>query len=127
MEKVKIICPICPLACNVELTIDSGNIIAIKGFKCPKGKEYALQEYKCPKRILTTTVRTTDKTRPLLPVRTAGPIPKKLLIPCMKVLAGKVVSPPVTFGQVIVENIMGSGVNVFATREFIPDNLENNF
>jgi len=125
MEKNEIICLICPLACNIELKVAGENIVDITGFQCKKGKEYALQEYKSPQRVLTATVRTTDKTRPLLPLKTADPVPKKLLIPCMKILAGKEVSPPVTIGQVIVENIMDTGINVVATREFPTDNLGN--
>lgn len=125
MEKIEIICLICPLACNIELTVDGENIVDITGFECKKGKEYALQEYKSPQRVLTATVSTTCKTRPLLPVKTAGPVPKKLLIHCMKILAGKEVSPPVTIGQAIVENIMDTEINVVATWELPTENLGN--
>ena len=118
MEKFEVICLVCPLACNITLTIEGEDIVDVTGLKCKKGKEYALQEYKSPQRILTATVKTTDKNKPLLPVRTTAPIPKKLLIFCMKILAQKKVNPPVKIGQVIVENIMDTGADIIATRDF---------
>lgn len=116
MEKIEVICLVCPPACSITLTVEEEDIVDITGFKCKKGKEYALQEYKSPQRVLTATVKTTDKTKPLLPVRTADPIPKKLLISCMKILAEKEINPPVKIGQVIVKNIMNTEVDVVATE-----------
>ena len=116
MENFEVICLVCPLACNITLTIEGEDIVDITEFQCKKGKEYALQEYKSPQRVLTATVKTTDKTKPLLPVRTTTPIPKKLLIPCMRILAQRKIDSSVKIGQVIVENIMDTGVDVVATR-----------
>jgi len=115
MEKFEVICLVCPLACNITLSVQKGKVIDVTGFKCNKGEEYALQEYISPQRILTSTVKTTDKSKPLLPVITTVPISKKLLIPCMKILAQEEIHPPVKIGQVIVKNIM-TGVDVIATR-----------
>ena len=116
MEKFEVICLVCPLACTITLTVKGEDIVDIAGLQCKKGKEYALQEYKSPQRVLTATVKTTDKTKPLLPVRTTTPIPKKLLIPCMRILAQRKIDSSVKIGQVIVENIMDTGVDVVATR-----------
>jgi CxxC motif-containing protein len=119
MEKFEVICLTCPLACNITLSIQKGKIIDITGFKCDKGKEYALEEYRSPQRVLTATVRTTDRTRPLLPVRTAAPIPKELLMSSMKLLVQKEVRPPIRIGQIVMENIMNTGVNLISTQDFL--------
>lgn len=118
MEKHDIICLMCPLTCRITLIIEKGKVVNITGAKCKKGEGYALQEYKSPKRILTATVKTTDKNEPLLPVRTTTPIQKNLLLRCMEMLAEKEVRQPVKIGQVIVENIMDTGIDVVATRDF---------
>ena len=118
----EVICLQCPLACKIKVVVsENGEILEMEGYTCPKGKEYAEQEVKNPVRILTTTVRvlSRDDEHPLLPVRTRSPIPKKLLKECMRVLARVEVCPPVKVGDVIVENILGTGVDVISTAEVL--------
>ncbi|MCD6419973.1 MAG: DUF1667 domain-containing protein [Synergistetes bacterium] len=120
--KKEIICLQCPLACRmtVELT-ESGEILSVSGNSCPRGEEYAEQEIKQPLRILTTTVRVLSKDieHPRLPVRTQGLIPKVLLKKCMKTLASVEVRPPVRVGDVVLENILSTGVDVISTAEVL--------
>jgi len=110
-------CIICPTGCKITVTFDENhNIISIKGNRCPHGKEYVQQEITNPTRILATTVRIKNGILPLVPVKTEKPIPKRLLIDAMNVLAKVEVNAPVKIGDVIVENILNTGVNVIATR-----------
>lgn len=53
---------------------------------------------------------------PLLPVKTQTPVEKHLIMNVMEVLNKVVVNAPVRLDQVIVPDILGSGVNVVATR-----------
>jgi len=100
------------------LTInDSGKITGIANHQCKRGREYAEQEYKSPQRVLTATVRTDGSIRPLLPVRTNKAIPKDMLIDCMSVLADVRVKPVLTIGEVIIQNIIGTGANVVCSDE----------
>jgi len=113
-----IICLVCPLACQIKLIIDDeGNVKRVVGAECDKGKEYALKEYTWPERVLTATVRTIKSSPPLLSVRTNRPIPKKLLMKCMGLLAEIKVEPPVKMGEVILSNVLNSGADVIATQE----------
>jgi CxxC motif-containing protein len=67
----KFICIICPKCC--ELDTDGTEV---KGAKCRRGKEFALQEAIQPLRVITTTVRyETDEGRKMIPVKTACPVP----------------------------------------------------
>ena len=123
MEKSKknektIVCLVCPLACHIKLILDEkGNVEKIVGARCSKGEEYALKEYRSPERVLTATVRTNKASHPLLSVRTNRPIPKKLLRQCMSLLAEVKVDGPVKMGEVILHNILNTGVDVIATQE----------
>ena len=120
MNEVEVICLICPLACKIRMLIDdNGNIQKVVSAECKKGKDYAIKEYTSPERILTATVRTKQKSHPLLSVRTAQPIPKKYLHQCMRILANVEVSPPVRMGDTIVINILDTGVDIVATQELI--------
>jgi len=113
-----IICLMCPRACHTKLIIGNrGNVERIVGAKCDIGKEYVLKEYTCPERILTTTVRTSKFSHPLLSVRTDRFVPKKLLKKCMILLSEVKIEPSIKIGEVVLYNILGTGANIIATQE----------
>ncbi len=116
MEKNDIICTGCPKGCRVTVEIKEEEIINIEGYECPTGKKYALDEYKNPTRILPTTIRVKNGEFPLVPVKTAKPIPKSLLIKAMDIIAKREVEAPVEIGDVLIKDILNTGVNVVATR-----------
>jgi len=114
----EVICIQCPLACQIELTVDSnGNIEKVDGFQCKEGKAYAQQEYKSPIRVLTTTVRTESSTRPVLPVRSGGGIPKDLVMPCVQFLSTMKITAPRKMGDIVVSNILNTGVDIICTDD----------
>ena len=51
-------------------------------------------------------------------VKTASDIPKGRIDDCMKALADVTVAAPIHVGDVIVENVADTGVNIVATRSF---------
>ena len=116
MEKNDIICTGCPKGCRVTVEVENEEIINVKGYECPTGKKYAIDEYKNPTRILPTTIKVKNGEFPLVPVKTAEPIPKSLLIKAMDVIAKKEVEAPVEIGDVIIKDILNTGVNIVATR-----------
>ena len=116
----KIICVGCPLGCEITLTTDDkGEVTEVTGNTCKEGKEYALEEFKNPVRVLTATVLTEGSERPLLPVRTNKPIFKSKLKECMPFLAKVRARPPIRAGQVIVPNIINIGADLVSTGELL--------
>ena len=118
MTEREIVCLQCPLGCRMKVRLDAqGDVVSVEGNTCPKGEAYAHKEVKNPVRVLTTTVglKTKDTEHPMLPVQTAGPIPKHLLLEAMKVVQTVCVSAPIAYGQVIIPNILDTGVDVVST------------
>ena len=109
------ICIVCPMGCKLSVEMKDENII-VQGNNCKRGEEFAKSEIINPVRTLTTTVKTIFKEMPLLPVRTDGEIPKGKVFDAMKVLNKVVIDYEVNCGDVILENIIGSGCNVIATN-----------
>ena len=105
----------CPLGCS--LTVDEENDYAVTGNSCKKGAEYGKNELKNPTRVLTTTVNAEGGIHGRCPVRTEAPIPKAMLFDAMKVLSEVTVKAPVKCGETVLEDILGTGVNVIATRD----------
>ncbi len=94
--------------------VDGTELIALRGNACPRGKTYAQNELFHATQMLTTTVAVDDRPQ-LLCVKTQNPIPKESLMDCMDVLRNLCVSPPVQIGQVVMPNILNTGVDVVAT------------
>ncbi|HPT82844.1 MAG TPA: DUF1667 domain-containing protein [Limnochordia bacterium] len=112
-----ITCTVCPLSCQVVLELGPrGEILSLTGNRCARGKSYATKEHTAPERTLTTTVKIRGGVHPLLPVRTDRPIPKDKLREAMRATAELEVEAPVKMGDVLVENFLGLGVNLIATR-----------
>ena len=116
MEKL-IICTVCPQGCRITVTGEGSSIASVTGFTCARGEAYARQEFVCPMRILTGSVRAEGATEPLLPVRSAERIPRDKIPECMKILRTVKVKPPVAIRDVVVRNILDTGVDIVASGE----------
>jgi CxxC motif-containing protein len=117
-KETKIICIMCPLACQVMMSMDDkGNITSVINYLCKQGEKYAIAECKFPGRILTTTVLTEGSSHKLLPVKTDKPVPRASLMEVMYSLSQTKVKPPIKMGQIIVSNIKKLGVDVISTDE----------
>ena len=116
MSEVKeLTCIVCPVGCRLKATID-GQDISIEGNTCARGKKYGLDELCSPVRMLTSTIKVDGGFLPRLPVRTRGPIPKGSIGDALKALSSARAEAPVAIGQVIMENVAGTGVDVIASR-----------
>ncbi|MCD8324650.1 MAG: DUF1667 domain-containing protein [Clostridiales bacterium] len=115
MEKRELICIGCPMGCNLTAEMEGDKVVSVTGNTCKRGDDYARKELTNPTRIVTSTVMVAEGG--MVSVKTASDIPKGKIFDCVKQLKGVEVSAPVHIGQVIVENVAGTGVPVIATKE----------
>lgn len=115
--KRNLTCIVCPMGCQLEVELQDGKVTAVTGNTCKRGEAYGISECTAPTRTLTTTVRVSGGSEPLVSVKTAAPIPKELLFDAMKELRKVTVPAPVKLGQVVLENLCGTGVGVVAGKE----------
>ena len=94
---------------------DTGGFLSVTGNTCPRGAKYAEQECTLPERMITAVIPVSGSETPLS-VKTAEPVPKKLIFPIMKELSGVHISVPVSLGQVILSNVLSTGIDIIATR-----------
>lgn len=112
------LCIGCPLGCRLEVEEDEqGAIVEVRGFSCRKGRDFATAEHTAPTRMVTTTVAVRGGIWPRLPVRTADPVPKHLVMTVCEALHDVEVRAPVRLGDVIVTDVAGTGVDVVASRD----------
>lgn len=109
----KIICITCPKGCH--LTVDEVTY-EVTGNNCPRGAVYGKNELTAPTRVITSTVSVSGGEICRCPVRTESPVPKGKMFDVMEAIHAVRLVSPVRIGDVVIENVCGTGVNVIATR-----------
>ena len=115
--KKELICINCPLGCRMTAEIENNLVISVIGNGCKRGKEYAAQEAISPMRILTGNMRAKNCIQPFS-VKSDGAVPKAMLMKCAEELRRHRPEAPILRGQIVIANILGTGVNVIATSDF---------
>lgn len=108
------ICIICPNGCKIKVEkVDDG--FKVEGNICKRGYEFAINEMTNPKRSLCTTVRTSFKDFPRLPVKTDREIPKDMIFKIMEEINKVTVNHIVKNNEIIIENVLETGANIVST------------
>lgn len=122
-ETLQFNCTTCPSECllTVEVDRDSNDALmgvrSVTGNSCPRGDTFAHQVLTCPMRVLTTTVAVSGSDEALLPVRTAEAIPLELHAQAMDLIRGVVVDAPIRMGDVVLENLLDTNINLIASMD----------
>ncbi len=111
-----IICIVCAKGCRAEAWEGEDGSVQVRGSLCRNGREYVRNEFRDPRRILTTTVRV-EGSNLRFPVRSRGPVPKARLMECMQEIRRLAVRPPVSIGDVLIADILGTGQDLIASAD----------
>ena len=84
-------------------------------------KKFAAEELTCPKRTVCTTVATVFDDYPVLPVRTETEIPKDKIPALMELVNNFTLKKRVARGEVVIENVLDTGVNLISTSNMLYD------
>lgn len=115
MKKKELVCIVCPIGCHLEVDGIEGDY-KVSGANCKRGEAYAIKELTNPTRLLTSTVKIKGGDLPRLPVRTDKEIPKDKVFEYMEAINKVELEAPVKMGQVILQNIFNSDINIIASR-----------
>lgn len=125
IETLKFNCTTCPSECllTVEVERDADGVAEVRsvaGNSCPRGDRFAHQKLTCPMRVLTTTVAVSGGDEALLPVRTSEAIPLALHAQAMNLIRGPVVNAPIRMGDVVLENLLNTNIDLIASMNINP-------
>lgn len=115
METRELICIGCPLGCMLTVEMEGAEVVNVTGNTCPRGKSYAEKEVTNPTRIVTSTVRVNGGDRPSVACKTKSDIPKSKIFDVARALKDVEAKAPVSIGDVLAEDIAGTGVQIVAT------------
>ncbi|MBM7711605.1 DUF1667 domain-containing protein [Enterococcus xiangfangensis] len=109
------ICIMCPKGCH--LTVDETNDYKVSGHSCNKGVKYGKAEATNPVRVVTSTIRVNGGNSALCSVKTTDGIPKTAVLEAMKTINTIQLQAPVNIGDVAIENLLNTGIDVVTTSE----------
>lgn len=115
MEKRILTCIGCPLGCSLT-AMQKEDGWEISGYTCKRGLEYAQKELTCPQRTVTSTVRVLGGQARVTSVRTAADVPKDAVFAVMDAINAIRAQAPIAIGDVLCENIAGTGVALVVTK-----------
>lgn len=113
--KREITCIVCPKGCQMLVSNIDGQYI-VEGNSCIRGAKYGVDEVTSPKRMITSTVRLEGDYLNMLPVKTSVSVPKDLVFEIMNILSTIKITAPVKVGDIIVKNILDTGVDIVSTK-----------
>ena len=103
-------CIQCPMGCL--LTYENKRIT---GYRCKRGLQYGIEEMTNPKRMITSTVKTTHPSRPRLSVKTSAPAPKAHIFPIMAHINQLVITQTTPIGHTLLYNVLNTGIDIITT------------
>lgn len=118
MEK-ELICICCPMGCHLKVNIEENTV---SGNGCKRGKDYGINELTNPVRVITTTVKVNNGELSVIPVKTKGEVPKGLIFKCMEELKKVEVNAPINVGDVVLSNILDTGIDIISCRNIAKSN-----
>lgn len=116
----EMICIVCPNGCSLTAEEKDGEVL-VTGNGCRRGRDFAVSEYTCPMRTVCSTVRTVFPEIPVVPVKVSDEIPKDRISDVMKEINRTVLTFRAGRGDVLIEDVLGLGVDVIVTSSVLKD------
>ncbi len=110
------VCISCPMGCHLTVDDSDKSNIIVTGNTCPRGKIYGINEVTAPKRMVTSSVKVIGGIDLVVSVKTKEAIDKNLIFDVLKELNNVCLKAPVKIGDVVIKNVLNSGIDVIATR-----------
>ncbi len=111
----RLTCILCPAGCELDVREEDGRLV-VTGNECDKGPAFAESEIRNPLRNLATAVPLRGTESRMVSVRLSGPVPRDRIFPVLEEIARLRPAGPIRRGQVLLADVLGTGVDVIATR-----------
>lgn len=114
----RLTCLLCPLGCELEVETAGGRL-EVRGHQCDKGLDFASEEVLRPKRNLAASIPVAGTDGRTTAVRLSGRVPREMIFPVLAEIAKLRPATPVRRGDVLIRDVLGTGVDVIATRTVV--------
>lgn len=118
MTEQVLTCITCPVGCRMTVALEDGQVVSVTGNACKRGEVYARQESVQPLRMVTAVKKVPGSAMPVS-LKTRSPIPKDKIADCMAAIEKMSLHLPILMGQVLLQDVAGTGVDLVATRSLV--------
>ena len=119
MEIRELTCINCPMGCRITVTMNGNEVVSVSGNTCKRGEIYARNEVVSPVRTVTTTIRVEGGSVDRVSCKTKEPVPKAKIFDVMSEINMACCKAPVNIGDVLIEDVAGTGIAVVATKAVV--------
>ena len=117
-------CIVCPVGCRMKIEhLEDG--ISVTGNRCKRGAEYAQEEYRDPRRVVTATCSISGAEVARLPVRSSQAVPVDAMARFLSEVYRLRLAAPVAEGDVVAQDVAGTGLDLVATMSLGGEDKEN--
>lgn len=113
---MKMICIMCPIGCEMEVTQNESDI-KVTGNTCKRGEVYARMEIINPQRIITSLFPV--KNDGVVPCKTSSTVEKSKIFDILQEIKRNSATKPIKVGDVLIKNVLETGVDIVATSNII--------
>ncbi|WBW98518.1 DUF1667 domain-containing protein [Oceanirhabdus sp. W0125-5] len=111
-----IYCKRCTMGCELKVNESNGNI-SVEGNLCKKGAAYGKEEILKEERVLTFKLPIKNGYFNKIHVKTSCEISKELWEKVYELVYSLELEAPIEVGEVILENILGTGIKLVSERK----------
>jgi CxxC motif-containing protein len=115
MKEWDVVCIVCPKGCRLKVT-EENNEMSVTGNECKRGLAYGIKEVTNPTRVITSTVKVNHAIHRRMPIVTKGSVPKHMMFDVVKEINKIELELPIYMGDIIIENVLDTGINIVAAR-----------
>lgn len=108
-------CIMCPIGCQITVDFAADGSMTVTGNTCKRGEIYAKQEVTSPQRVVTALYPLSGGG--VVPCKTKGTVPKDRIFDVLKEIQTHKITAPVSVGQVLIDDVLGLGVEIVATAD----------
>ncbi|TVQ22025.1 MAG: DUF1667 domain-containing protein [Spirochaetaceae bacterium] len=108
-------CIVCPIGCRLTIDVNDDRTLSVSGNRCKRGKEYAEEEFRDPRRTVTATCAIRGAAVARLPVRSSAGVPVDAIAGFLARVYELRLDAPVSRATVLLSDVDGSGVDLVAT------------
>ena len=117
-------CIVCPNGCAIEAEYsDGGDDIIFRGALCRRGEAYVRQELTDPRRTISSSALVKGGEKDLVSLRLTSPIPLAMIDDAMEEIKKLRIEAPVSSGDILIKDLLGTGSDVIATRDVEKKNV----
>ena len=116
-------CIVCPIGCRLTVTRD-GDQLTVEGNRCGRGRDYAEEEFRDPRRVVTGTCSVAGSRWPRVPVKSSASVPVERIPGFLNAMYDLRLTAPVEPGSVVLQDVDGTGISLVATARAVREDVD---